>query len=442
MTTNFADRNGADNALGDLGTVASDALSAYRVCDFTGQLAGAGATRWLASFGAQVIRIEDPVNQGRWDILRGSPPYKDDRRGIEFGSGFNNHNVEKLGVTINLRTTEGQALAADLIATCDVVTENFAAGVLEKLGLGYGKLCELRPDVVYVSNCGFGHTGPYRSYKSWGPIAQAVSGVTHASGLADQPPAGWGYSYLDHTGGYYMAMAVLMALWHRERTGEGQWVDLSCTEVGANLHGADLLDWSVNGRSARGEDRPNSNDDQEMAPHGVYRCEGENNWIAIACRSDADWTQIVQLIEQDLEADQFWPKSVRALPAKRFDSVGGRLENRDKLDVGMRAWCNESSRWDLASRLNDRGVPAAAVTRPGERIDGDIATGSRNLWPMVDHPAMGGVRVDGQPVMFSKTNWSITEPAPMLGQHNRYVFGELLGRSDDEIAVLEDRGAI
>ena len=183
-------------------TTGSVALSHLRICDFTGQLAGAGATRWLAAFGAEVIRVEDPVNQGSWDILRGSPPFKDDRRGIELGSGFNNHNVEKLGVTINLRTDEGKQLAADLVAACDVVTENFAAGVMERLGLGFEALQELRGDIIYVSNCGFGQTGPYRDYKSWGPIAQAVSGLTHSSGLANEAPAGWGYSYMDHTGGY------------------------------------------------------------------------------------------------------------------------------------------------------------------------------------------------------------------------------------------------
>ena len=154
----------------------SEALSHIRVCDFTGQLAGAGATRWMASFGAEIIRIEDPVRKGRWDILRGSPPFKDERRGIEVGSGFNNHNTNKLGVTLNLRTERGRELVRELVAISDVVAENFAAGVMERLGFGWDDLRELKHDIVYVSNCGFGHTGPYREFKSWGPIAQAVSG--------------------------------------------------------------------------------------------------------------------------------------------------------------------------------------------------------------------------------------------------------------------------
>ncbi|EGJ32849.1 putative acyl-CoA transferases/carnitine dehydratase, partial [Moorena producens 3L] len=159
------------------------ALGRYRICDFTGQLAGAGATKWLAAFGAEVIRIEDPVREGRWDILRTMPPFVDDRRGVDFGGGFQNHNVEKKGITLNLRTDRGKELLREIVKRSDVVSENFAAGVLEKLGFGYEALKELKPDIIYVSNCGFGHTGPYASFKTWGPIVQAVSGLTHTSGL-------------------------------------------------------------------------------------------------------------------------------------------------------------------------------------------------------------------------------------------------------------------
>ena len=416
--------------------VGADALSHLRICDFTGQLAGAGATRWLAAFGAEVIRVEDPVNQGAWDILRGSPPFKDDRRGIEFGSGFNNHNVNKLGVTINLRTEEGRALASELVAVSDVVSENFAAGVMDRLGFGYDDLRALKSDIVYVSNCGFGQTGPYREFKSWGPIAQAVSGLTHSSGHVEQPPAVWGYSYMDHTGGYYMAMAIMMALLHRDRTGEGQWVDLSCTEAGANLHGADLLDWSVNERSLRGPELPDSNHSSSppMAPHGVYGCAGEDDWVAISCRDDHDWRSLLSVIGTEAAG--------LGLSSSSFDELQSRLANQQMLDEGLARWCASRSRWNIQGDLQAVGVPAAAVTRPGERIDGDIATGSRGLWPMVEHPEMGGVRVDGMPVRMTATDWAIHSAAPTLGQHNRYVFGELLGRSAAELEQLEDQGVI
>ena len=224
------------------------ALGHLRICDFTGQLAGAGATRLLAAFGAQVIRIEDPVREGLWDILRGAPPYPDDRPGLNRGGAFNNHNVGKLGITLNLRSDRGRELFRRIVAISDAVTENFSAGTLGRLGFPYEQLRAIKPNIVYVSNSGFGDSGPYRSFKTWGPVVQAISGLTFSSGLPGQPPAGWGYSYMDHTGAYYMAMALLMALHHRSVTGEGQWVDLACTEAAITLSGPALLDYTINGR--------------------------------------------------------------------------------------------------------------------------------------------------------------------------------------------------
>ncbi len=419
-----------------------EALGNVRICDFTGQLAGAGATKWLAAFGAEVIRIEDPVKQGTWDILRGAPPFKDARRGIEFGSGFNNHNVGKLGITLNLRTERARELLADLVSKCDVVTENFAAGVVDRMGFGYERLRELRPDIIYVSNCGFGQTGPYAKFKSWGPIAQAVSGMTFQSGLPDQAPAGWGYSYLDHTGGYYMAMAILAALYHRARTGEGQWVDLSCTEAGAYLNGPAMLDWTVNGRPLRRDGQPNSNRSTSpaMAPHGIYPTGAEepgidglgatDNWVAIACRDDHDWAELAQEIGEEWARDD------------AFATLAGRLDRQDELDNRMAAWTSGRDRRHVAAVLLKRGVPAAAVTRPGERIDEDDNVAAWGLWPTVTHAAMGEVRVDGLPVHLSETDWRISRGAPTLGQDNDRIYGELLGLSATEIDELRSEGVI
>ncbi|MBO0730954.1 MAG: CoA transferase [Acidimicrobiaceae bacterium] len=410
----------------------SSPLSAFRICDFSGQLAGAGSTRFLAAFGAEVIRIEDPVRQGRWDILRGLPPFRDERRGIEFGAGFQNHNVNKLGITLNLRTERGKELLRELVRVSDVVTENFAAGVLERLGFGYDALAAIRPDIIYVSNSGFGHTGPYRNYKTWGPIVQAVSGLTFTSGLPDQPPAGWGYSYMDHTGAYIMAIAILAALRHRQRTGEGQWVDMSCTEAGTTLHGPAILDWSVNGRAARRPGMPDSNHNRSplMVPHNIYPAAGEDCWIAIACRDDRDWDALVSVIPLKFAADP------------DLKSVAGRAEREHELDSAIAEWTRTHERFEAAARLQAVGVPAAAVTRPSERIDDDPNVAEWGLWPEVDHPAMGRVRVDGLPVHLSETDWNIDAAAPLLGQHNDVVFGEILGLDQSSIDQLREEGVI
>jgi crotonobetainyl-CoA:carnitine CoA-transferase CaiB-like acyl-CoA transferase len=410
----------------------SSALSHLRICDFTGQLAGAGATKWLAAFGAEVIRIEDPVRKGMWDILRAMPPFVDERRGYDFGGGFNNHNVEKLGITLNLRTEKGRELLAEIVKRSDLVSENFASGVMDRLGLGYERLKELRPDVIYVSNCGFGHTGPYAGYKTWGPIVQAVSGLTFTSGLPGQPPAGWGYSYMDHTGAYYQAIAILLALVHRARTGEGQWVDLSCTEAGLTLHGTALLDYTVNDRPMRRPGMPHSNRNQSprMAPHGVYATVGEDCWIAIACRDDRAWHALAGRIDEDWARDS------------RFATREGRLEHEDKLDWQLEAWTRTRDRFDLQEELQKADVPAVAVLLPEERIDQNPNVEAWGLFPEAVHQKMGTVRVDGLPVHFSKTDWHIEHGGPCLGEHNERVYGELLGLSAGEIEGLREEGVI
>ena len=412
------------------------ALGHLRICDFTGQLAGAGATKFLAAFGAQVIRIEDPTNEGRWDILRGGQPYKDERRGINLGGSFNNHNVEKLGVTLNLRTERGMELLHELIAISDVVSENFSAGVFERLGLTYDELREIRDDIVYVSNCGFGHSGPYEHFKTWGPVVQAVSGLTFSSGLPDEASAGWGYSYMDHTGAYYMAMAILMAIHHRSVTGEGQWVDMGCTEAAASLNGPAILDYTVNGRRLRRQGSPNSNRSQfpARAPHGIYATEGEDNWIAIGCRDERDWGAIC-VVAAENGADGWATDG-------RFASMSDRLANEDDLDAAIGDWTGGQERFDLAARLQAAGVAATAVQRPGERIDHDTDTAAWGLWPTVKHTEMGDVRVDGMPVHFSETEWKIERGAPCLGEHNDYVFGELLGVTADELTSLRADGVL
>jgi crotonobetainyl-CoA:carnitine CoA-transferase CaiB-like acyl-CoA transferase len=410
----------------------SDALSHLRICDFTGQLAGAGATRMLAAFGAQVIRIEDPVREGRWDILRGTQPYVDERRGVEMGGAFNNHNVEKLGVTINLRTEEGRDLLRRLVVVSDVVAENFAAGVLARMGFPYEELRRLRPDVLYVSNCGFGHTGPYQRYKTWGPIVQAVCGLTFSSGLPDEPPAGWGFSYMDHHGGNFMAIAILAGLVHRNRTGEGQWIDMACTEAGATLNGPTLLDWTVNGRPLRRPGMPHSNHSQHppMAPHDIYPSAGHDQWVAVSCRDDGEWARLAAIIGEPWAADP------------RFATLAGRLEHQVELDELMAAWTTPREKQVTVKALLDQGIPAAIVAWPEERVDQDPNTAAWGLWPTVEHREMGRVRVDGIPIHLSETDWVLERGAPCLGQHNEEVFGGILGLSTAEIAQLREAGAI
>ena len=408
----------------------SAALANFRICDFTGQLAGAGATKWLTAFGAEVIRIEDPVREGRWDIMRGGPPFVDERRGINLGGSFNNHNADKLGITLNLRTEKGKEILTEIIKHSDAVTENFSAGVLEKWGFGYEQLQKIKSDIVYVSNCGFGHVGPYSQYKTWGPLVQAVSGLTFSSSLPGEPPAGWGFSYMDHTGAYYMVIAILAALYHRQRTGEGQWVDLSCTDAAVTLNGPALLDWTVNDRPMRRKNSPNSNRSQfaRMAPHGIYPCTGNDDWIAIACRDDADWQKLAAAI------DAAWTNG--------YTTLQSRLDRQDKLDAEISSWTEKQDKFLLQNTLRSQNIPVAALQKPQERIDWDPTTNNFGLWPTVEHPEMGNVRVDGLPVHMSKTDWEMNRGGPCLGEHTEEVLINLLGMTTKEVQTLREENVI
>jgi crotonobetainyl-CoA:carnitine CoA-transferase CaiB-like acyl-CoA transferase len=259
-----------------------------------------------------------------------------------------------------------------------------------------------------------------------------VAGLTFSSGLPDEPPAGWGFSYMDHTGGYYMAIAILAGLFWQASTGEGQWIDLSCTESGAALCGPALLDAEVNDRPLRRAGSPHSNRNPwpAMAPHGVYATEGEDNWIAVSVVDDAQWARFAEVVAEGWAAEPRWASRQQ------------RLAQQDELDLLVGRWTAGRDRFVLAEQLRRAGVSAAPVQRPGERIDGDPTTAAWGLWPTISHQAMGQVRVDGLPVHFSETDWSMTTGGPCLGQHNEQVYSEVLGLSAHEIDELRGEGVI
>src|SRR3954447_16265561 len=259
---------------------APGALNGLRIIDLGIAMAGPQATRLLADFGAQVIKVEA---HARPDMARtGFGPHVGDPA-LENSGYFNNFNRNKLSAAINMAKPEGREVFQRLVAVSDAVLENFSAGVMTRWGFDYANLKRIKPDIVYVSMAGLGQHRPYREYQTFGPTVQAIAGMVHVTGRPELPPSGWGYSYMDHTGGYYGAMALLAALLHRRKTGEGQHIDLSQTEAAITLVGPALLDYTVNGRTTRGQ----GNRDPEMAPHGIYRCApepdgpiGDDEWVA------------------------------------------------------------------------------------------------------------------------------------------------------------------
>lgn len=405
------------------------ALAGVRILDLGWAMAGPQATAILAAYGAEVIRVEsrarpDLARTTFGPIINPDDPYD--------GSGyFTNFNRNKRSITLNMTTPRGRELFARLLTVADGVLENFSAGVMRAWGFSYEAMARIKPDIVYVSMAGFGHTGPYRDYQTFGPSVQAVSGLTHLSGFPDREPAGWGYSYMDHTGGYYGAIAMLQALLHRRRTGRGQHVDLSQVEAAITLTGTAILDYVVNGRPSTRIG--NAAGEPPMAPHGVYRCApdpdpqvGDDSWIAIAVETADQWRALCAVIDApDLAADP------------ELATLAGRRRRAAEIDAAIEAWTRPRSPWQAMAALQAAGVPAGAVQRSRDLVERDPQLRHRGMHPTVEHPLLGTLTVDGVPVRFSRTPAAVRRAGPLIGEANAEVFGGLLGLSPEEIAALE-----
>jgi len=415
-------------------------LAGVRVVDFCWMGVGAMATRLLADFGAEVIRIED---RNRLDMPRRLPLYKGgDVRSYgeeetnpdpNKGGMFNNYNRNKLGITLNMRSERGRELAERLIGTSSLLTENFAPGVMERWGLTEEHVRGLRPDIIYARMSGFGHSGPHAEYRSYGPVVQAVCGLSHISGLPGREPSGWGLSYMDNQAAYYNSSALLMAILARRRFGQGTDVDVSAVEAGVQLLGPVLLDVAVNGRGTRRPDYPTGNrlDHPAAAPHGVYPCAGVDRWVAIAVFDDAEWKSLVGVL-----GEPPWTSD------PRFDTVAGRVANQDELDEHLSSWTKDRDRHDVMTRLQAVGVRAGAVQDAEDVNEHDPQMAHRDIFFELDHPVIGEARFEGLPFTashFAADHW---RSAPLLGEDNSYVYGEILGLGADEVADLAESGVI
>lgn len=402
-------------------------LEGIRVCDLTWIIAGPAATRVLADFGADVIRVE---HGQALDAIRIGRPLVGDEPTLNNSGFFNYINRNKRSVLLNVRHPMGHDLLKRLIAASDVVVENFSSGVMDSWGLGYNDLRDIRGDIIYCSISGFGHTGRDNAYTTWGPTAQALSGLTLMSGLPGKPPAGWGYSYMDHTAGYYAASAIMMALYHRQRTGEGQHIDMSQVEAGLVLAGPAVLDATVNGRSWRRPGMPPGNRAwyPAVAPHNTYPCAGDDRWLALAVTNDAEWEALVCAMD-----DPDWADS-------RFATNDARLERQDDLDAHIAEWTRPRNDYDLMALLQAAGVRAGVVQKASDRFERDPQLASRGWWHSRPHPELGDCDYDGVVPALSETPASLRTASPLLGEHTHEVMREVLGLSDDDITEHELMG--
>lgn len=449
----------------------SGVLSGIRVLDFTWKTVGPWAPRLLAHYGAEVIHVE---RAGGWDDHRfNATPHiaTDDPKVAELPGmkkvysdpQFNTHRDEsaaapapgkpklyaapyfntlhngKLAISLNTRSPEGLKIVERLIGMCDALVENFSAEVLPNWGLTWERIHALNPRLVYMSTSGFGHTGDWKGYRSFGPTAAAQSGLSLASGLPGKPPAGWGFSYLDVMGGWMGGLALIQGLLQAKKTGKGFYVDYSVTEGAMTMLGTYMLDFQVNGRRTRRPDFPPGNRSvfPAVAPHNTYRCAGRDRvgqdwWIFIACETQAQFEALCGLMGQPgLALD---PK---------FATNAARVRHQDELDAIIGRWTRARRRYDIMRQCQAAGVVAAVVQSAEDRVEYDPQLQHREVFPIIEHPEVGGeFPFEGYPVRMSRTRPDNRSRAPALAEHNRYVYGELLGMSDAEIQSLRERGVI
>jgi crotonobetainyl-CoA:carnitine CoA-transferase CaiB-like acyl-CoA transferase len=383
------------------------ALDGIRILDFTWVVAGPVATRILADQGAEVIKIErrDSLDLGS-------------RRGGFTGNIFRG----KQSTVINMSDPRGREIAQQLVKVSDVVIDNFSARVMRNWGMDYESLRQIKPDIIAVSMSGFGHTGPHKDYVSYGPTLQALSGYTLLMRHAGKEPAGWGYSYADMSGGYSGALAVLMALWYRRRTGYGQFVDLSQFETISSVMGPTLLDILVN--KTQSDSFANRSQEALAAPHGVYRCLGEDRWCAITVFTEKEWQGFCGVV-----GNPSWTKD------ERFATVTARVQHHEALDRYVEEWTSRHFAEEVMELLQRAGV-AAGVVANGEDMDRDPQLQARGYWAQVPTPEGESVILDGPPIRLSTTPGYVAAPGPLLGEHTESVLHTLLGYSAADIAKL------
>lgn len=417
--------------------IQNDLLSNIRVLDFTWSVSGSTVTRNLAAMGAEVIKVEWPKTP---DMMRFSMYAKDDEPGLDNGAFFNSLNAGKKSFTVNIKSEEGMNIVKELIKKSDVITENFSAGVFEKWGLDYPSLKEIKEDIIYMSISGLGHTGRLKNYGTWGPTAQALSGMTYISGLPDKHPSGWGYSILDIMAGYTGAYSVLTALFHKNQTGEGQYIDISQVETALPLVGNNLLDYFVNERSSNptGNRSIYSTDINKSdfrgavaCPQNTYRCAGNdaNDYCVIAIYNDDEWEKFKIAIGNPGWADD-----------AKFSDINGRIQNQDEMDQLIEEYTSKFTKYEVMEALQNYNLVAAAVQQNEDIVETDPQLQFSGLFENIKHPLLGERLIEGIPIKMSETSPYIHKSAPLMGEDNDYILKEILKYSDEEIELMDTNG--
>lgn len=406
-------------------------LEGYRIIDFGTAMAGPMVAQLLADMGAEVIKVE---SKGRLDGIRlGRPIVGDEIAGNDEGKWpdmqptFHGVNRNKLGITIDIKQQKGLSLIKDLIRISDVVSDNFSPGVMARAGLDYEALKKIKPDIIAISLSGCGQYGPLRDVVVYAASTTALGGLNSLLGYHNEPILGMtSLAFGDTNASIHAALAILAALFHRDRTGEGQYIDLSEMEAATAILGEAIMDYAMNGRVAT----PQGNRHKFVAPHNNYRCKGEDKWVSIAITNEDEWQHFCEAI-----GNPPWTKE------ERFADNFSRWNNQEELDRFVTDWTIHSTPYEVTHILQKVGVAAVPVMNVEDQYS-DPHFRECHTHVEVQHPLVGLEVLYGIPWRLSETPGEIRRPAPSLGEHNNYVFGELLGLSAKEILQLTEEKVI
>ena len=397
-------------------------LEGIRILDLTAFWSGPFAAVTLANMGAEVIKLEAPKRMDGW---RGAGVASlPEERIWERSPLFNSVNTDKLGITLDLSNPKGVEVFKRLVKISDVVMENFTPRVMKNFGLDYPVLQEINPEIIMISMPAHGSTGPWKDKPGFAYPIEQMSGIPQLTGDPDGPPRMTETSPSDPAAGINGAMAILSALLYRQRTGKGQYIDLSQIEALTGCVGDAVVEYTMNKKI-----RPRyGNHHPFWAPQGYYRCKGDDKWVGITVKSDAEWAAFCKAIDRASWAND-----------ERFADSMSRSQNQDDLDKLIEEWTIENDKYEVMNILQKAGVAAAPVMDGVDHLN-DPHLKARGTFQKVDREVSGThpIIVPTSPMRFSKCPISIRRPAPILGEHNEYVFGELLGMSQQEIQALYD----
>ena len=399
------------------------AFEGIKVADFAWVGVGAITGKYLADHGATVVRIE---SRARPDILRQGPPWQDGEPGLDRSQFFASVNTSKHGITLDLSKPRAQALAKDLVSWADVTLESFTPKAMRNWGLDYENLRKVNPELIMYSTCQQGQTGPHAMFPGFGNLLASLTGFYHISGWPDHDPAPPYGAYTDFIAPRFGAVALMAAIDYRRRTGKGQYIDMSQFESALHFLSPALLDYHVNGRVLNRD----GNRSVRSAPHGAYRCQGSDRWIAISVSNDAQWKGTLEVL-----GDPSWGSD------HRFATQSARVQNAEALDELLVAWAVGQEAEAAADSLQQSGVPAGVVQNCLD-LHQDPRLAAWGMFEFLDHKEMGPSPYEAHQFHLSKTPGELRWPAPVLGQHNEYVFEEILGLSKKEIARLTEAKVI